>query len=72
MPYPKTGATHYYEQLGLSEKAHANKGLIVCFIVWLGSMKGMGRKTCARCVGLHLCGGQNGYRAQVLQHPIET
>ncbi len=48
------------------------KGLVVGYVVWLGFIKGMGRRTCARFAGLVPCCGQNGYRAKVLQHPIET
>ena len=29
MPWPKTGATQYHAQLGLSDKGHAIKGLVV-------------------------------------------
>ncbi len=29
-------------------------------------------RTCARCMGLDLCCGQDGYRAQVLQHPVDS
>ena len=32
MPWPqKTGATHYHAQLGLPDKGHAIKGLVVCW-----------------------------------------
>ncbi len=32
MPWPpKTGATHYHEQLGLPDKGRAIKGLVVCW-----------------------------------------
>ncbi len=30
MPWPKTGATQYHAQLGLPDKGHAIKGLVVC------------------------------------------
>ncbi len=30
MPWPKTGATQYHAQLGLPDKVHAIKGLVVC------------------------------------------
>ena len=53
MSYPKTGATHYHGQLRLMDKGRAIKGLVVCYIVWLGSIiYGMGLWTSARCVGL--------------------
>ena len=38
MPWPQTGATHYLAQLELPDKGRAIKGLVVCFVVWLGSM----------------------------------
>ena len=42
MRWPQKGATHYKNaQLGLPDKGGANKGLVVCYVVWLGSMKGM-------------------------------
>ena len=50
--------------LGLSDKGRAIKGLIVCYVAWLGSMiYGM---------GLVPCYGQDGYQAQVPQHPIDA
>ena len=30
MPWPKTGATQYHTQLGLTDKDHVIKGLVVC------------------------------------------
>ena len=30
MPWPQTGATRYYAQLGLQEKCCVIKGLVVC------------------------------------------
>ena len=71
MPWPQTGATHYHAQLRLPDKGRAITGLVVCYVVWLGSMKGMGLMTCARCWGLVPCCSQDGYRAQVQQHPID-
>ena len=67
MPWPHTGANNYHSQFGLPEKGRAINWLVVCYVVWLGSMKGMSVKTCARCVGLVPCCGQIGYRAQVPQ-----
>ena len=32
MTSPKTGATHYHVQLGLSDKGRAIKGLVVCIV----------------------------------------
>ncbi len=72
MSWPLTGATHYHAQLGLPDKGCSIKRLVVCNVVWLGSMKGVGLRTCTWCVGLIPCCGQNGYRAQVAQLPIET
>ncbi len=50
------------------------KGLVVCYVKWLRSMiYEMGLGPCsARCVGLVPCFGQDGYQAQVPQHPIDT
>ena len=46
------------------------KGLIVCYVCSVvGSLKRMGLRTCA---GLVPCCGQDGYRTQVPQTPIET
>ena len=36
MPRPKTGATQYHVQLGLSDKGRVIEGLDNCYIVWLG------------------------------------
>ena len=48
MPWPEIGATHYHVQLGLSNKGRTIKVLIVCYVVWLGSMiYGMGLWTSA-------------------------
>ncbi len=41
MPLPKTNATLYYAQLGISDKGLTIKGLIVCYVVLLGYMKGI-------------------------------
>ncbi len=41
-PLPKTGTTHYHAQLVLPDKDLAIKGLVVCYIVWLGYMKVLG------------------------------
>ena len=41
------GVTHYHAQLRLPDKGQAIKGLVVCNVVCLGSMKGMGLKTFA-------------------------
>ncbi len=35
MLWPKTGITHYHEQLGLPDKGSAIKGLVVCSVVEL-------------------------------------
>ncbi len=35
MPWPKTGATQYHAQLGLSDKGRAVKGLVVCYLLLL-------------------------------------
>ncbi len=43
------------------DKGRAIKGLVVSYVVRLGSMKGNGLRTCARCTGLVPCCGQHGY-----------
>ncbi len=59
MSWPKTGHTYYDVKLGIQDKGCVIKWLVVCFIVWLGFFKGMGLRTCARCVGLvPACCGQ--------------
>ncbi len=41
--WPQTGAIQYHAHLGLPDKVRAIKGLVVCYVVWLGSMiYGMG------------------------------
>ncbi len=72
MPWPLTGAINCHAQLGHPDKDRAIKGLVVCNVVWLGYMKGMGQRTCARCAGLFSFCGQCSYQAQVPQHPIKT
>ena len=37
-PWPKIGAAHYHTQLGLPDKGHAIKVLVVCYVVCLGSI----------------------------------
>ncbi len=71
MPLLQTGATHSQAKLGLPDKDRAIKDLVVCYVVWLGSIKGVGLRICAR-LGLVPCCGRNGYRAQTPQHPIEA
>ncbi len=45
MPWPQTGVIYYHAQ------CRAIKGLIVCYVVWLGSMTyKMGLWTSARCL----------------------
>ncbi len=44
---------------------------VVCYVVWLGSIKCIGLKTCAKCTGLNTCCIQDGYRTEVPQHSIE-
>ena len=33
MPWPKTFANHYHAQLGLPDKGHAIKELVVCWVL---------------------------------------
>ena len=37
--WPLTGTTNNFAQLGLPDKGLAIKGFVVCYVVWLGSMK---------------------------------
>ncbi len=51
MSWYQTGATHYHGQLGFPDKVHAMKGLVVCYVVWLGSMiYELFLRTSERCV----------------------
>ncbi len=51
MPWPGTCVKHYHAQLGPPDKGRAIKGLVVWYVVWLGSLiYGMGLWTSARCV----------------------
>ena len=56
MLYPnRVIATHYYAQLRIPDKGRSIKDLVVCYVVWLGSMiYGMGLWTSARCVAWSL------------------
>ncbi len=56
----------------LPDTDRSNKGLVFYYEVWLGSMKGMGLRTCEICVCLVPCISQDDYLAKVLQHPRET
>ncbi len=44
--------THQNAQLVLPDKGRAIKGLVVCYVLQFGSMKWMGLRTYAKCVGL--------------------
>ncbi len=51
MPWPQIGATHYHEHVGDPDKGCAIKGLVIYYVVWLGSMNySMGLYTSTRCV----------------------
>ena len=63
MHWPQTGVTHYHAQLVVLDKDLVIRGLVVCYVVWLGSMKGMGLRNCARYMDLDPCYDQDGYRA---------
>ncbi len=60
------------ESLGTKQAQLITMVLVVCYVVWIGSMKGKGHKTCARRASLVHCCGLGSYRAQVPQHSIET
>ncbi len=38
MPWAQTGTTHYHAQLGLLDKGHPIKGMVVFYVLWLGSI----------------------------------
>ncbi len=69
---PKKGATHYHAQLGLPDKCLAIRGLVVCWSMarindlWDVSLE---KRTVHSLVP---CCGQDGNRAQVPQHPIDS
>ncbi len=51
MPRPRTGKNRYLAQIRLPDKDCATKGLVVFYVVLLGSMiEGIGLWTSARCV----------------------
>ncbi len=60
-----------HTQIDLQDKGCAIKGLIFCYAVWLGSVKGWVLRQ-AQSMGLVPCCGQDGYQGLVQQHPIET
>ncbi len=72
MPQPQTGATHYQAQLGSPNKGREIKGLVVCWSMarindlWEESMDKR------NVPGLVICCGQDGYRAQVPQRPLDS
>ncbi len=74
MPWSKTGGTQYHAQIGLSDNGRPIKGLIDCYVVWLASMiYGIHGSLVKRNVrSLVPCCGQDGYRAQVPQNPIDS
>ncbi len=39
MSWPQTGAPHYHLRLGLPDKGSKIEDLVVCYVVWLGSMR---------------------------------
>ncbi len=66
IPCSQTGATHYHAQLGLQDKVCAIKGLVVCYVVRLGSIKWM----ILRRTGLNLryTRGSGGRGTETLAH----
>ncbi len=51
MIWGNAGATYYHAQLGLPDKDRAIKGLVVCYVKWLGSMKGKGSQVMRNVYG---------------------
>ena len=68
----KIGTPHYHAQLGLPDKGHTIKGLVVYWSMarindlWDGSMDKRKVRSLVPCCG------QDGNRAQVPQHPIDS
>ncbi len=73
VPWPQTGPTQYHAKLRPPAKGRSIKGLVICYVVLLGSMIfGIGLLTSTWC-SLVPCCGQDGYRAQFPhQHPIDS
>ncbi len=69
MPLPQKGIKSLQSTVMTSRKCFSIKELVVYYVVFLGSMKGMGLRICARFAGLVPRCGQDWYRAQVPQHP---
>ena len=69
MPWPQTGATHYPAQLGPPYKGLGIKGLVVCWSMatindlWDWYIDQRGQVPCC---------GQDCYRAQVPQRPLDS
>ncbi len=57
LPWPQTGTSHNHAYLGLPIKVSAVQGLVVCYVVVLGKVRGCNLRTCARCAGLVPCCG---------------
>ncbi len=55
--YYITGENHSHAQLGLPDNGFTIKGLVVCYVVWLGYIKGMVLRTFAGIVSLVPCCG---------------
>ncbi len=60
MPLPPTGETDYHAKFKLPDEGRTIKGLAVCYEVWLGSMKGMGLRTCTQGARVSSLDGQDG------------
>ena len=72
MPWPQTGATHYHAQLGPPDKGSAIKWLVVCWSMARINDLCDGSMDKLKVRGLVPCFGQDGYRAQVPQRPIDS
>ncbi len=73
MPWPKkTGVTQHHAQLGLPDKGRAFKGLVVCWSMARINDLRDGSMDKRKVRSLVPCCGQDGKRAQVPQHPIDS
>ena len=72
IPWPQTGTTHYQAQLGPQDKGPAIKGLVVCWSMARINDICDGSMDQRKVRGQVPCCGQDSYRAQVPQRPIDS
>ncbi len=74
IPCPQKGATELYAQLGLPDKRLYKNQRVDCLLCSMARIHELldGSLDKRKLRGLVLCCGQDGYGAQVPQHPINT